>query len=171
MESDDYALSVADGSYAWYRMRAARCRRAHKINEVALLVTTASIPLTSVVAPDYTAITAVLGGLAVLCAGFRGIFRWHENFLRFSAAREAVDAERRGYHTRSVPYQDVTTRAQALVAAVTRIEQEEMKGWLSTVASQPPGRPQPTRAAAINWRIYIYHSRTSAADPPQHAVC
>jgi hypothetical protein len=79
----------------------------------------------------------VLGSLIVVITGLRSIFNWQENYLRFSGAREAVEGERRLYHTRAKPYDDPASRDQALAAMVSKIEQEEMTGWIK-VASQRP---------------------------------
>jgi hypothetical protein len=65
------------------------------------------------------------------------VFHWQDNYLRFSQAREAVEAERRLYNTGAKPYEDQATRDQILVEAVSRIEQTEMGNWLKIAASRP----------------------------------
>jgi methylphosphotriester-DNA--protein-cysteine methyltransferase len=69
--------------------------------------------------------------------GLRSIFHWKDNYLRFSGAREAVEAERRLYLTRAKPYDNDATRDQVLAAAVSRVEQEEMQGWIKVAAERP----------------------------------
>ena len=132
-----YALGLADASFEWYRTHAIRARRAYKASETALLVVAASVPTSAVVFPDEVVIPAVLGAVVVVFTGLRTIFHWQENFLRFSGAREALEAERRSYYTRAAPYDDDVTREQALAASVTRIEQEEMRGWKRVAAERP----------------------------------
>ncbi|HEX6075437.1 MAG TPA: DUF4231 domain-containing protein [Micromonosporaceae bacterium] len=132
-----YALGIADGSYEWYRRAAIRSRRNHRISAVALQVIAAAIPVSAVIAPTYSAIPAILGSTIVVLSGLRSTFSWQENYLRFSGAREAVEAERRLYHTGAAPYDEPQTRDQALAAMVSKIEQEEMAGWVK-VASQRP---------------------------------
>ena len=56
--------------------------------------------------------------------------------MRFSRAREAINAERRMYLTGVDPYHDFGTRDQNLVAAVTRIEQQEMGQWVRVVSQR-----------------------------------
>jgi hypothetical protein len=133
----NYAIGLADSSYEWYKTASIRSRRAHRVSAVMVQVIAASIPVFVVVAPTLPYIPAVLGAMIVVISGLRSIFSWQENYLRFSGAREAVEAERRLYHTQAKPYDDPEARDQALAAMVSKIEQEEMAGWVK-VASQRP---------------------------------
>jgi hypothetical protein len=67
----------------------------------------------------------------------RAVFHWQDNYLRFSGAREAVEAQRRLYYTGAEPYDNVATRDQVLAASISRIEQEEMGGWIKVAAERP----------------------------------
>lgn len=134
-----YAINVADESYSWYRRAAIRSRRIYRGVEVAQLLTAALIPLSPVLLEGNTVVPAALGACVVALTGLRSIFHWQENYLRFSQAREAVDAERRAYFTGAAPYSNANTRDQRLVSAVTAIEQREMGGWLE-IAGQRRGQ-------------------------------
>jgi hypothetical protein len=130
-------MRLADDSYNWYRDHAMRSRRNYRIVEIALLVVGAAIPTSAAVVSDDATIPAILGGAVVVLTGFRPLFHWQDNYLRFSAAREAVEAERRRYNTGTPPYQDARTRDQRLAEAVTTIEQQEMGGWLKIAGERP----------------------------------
>jgi hypothetical protein len=130
-------MNLAGASYAWYRTAAIRSRYAYRISETLILVLSAAIPVSAVIAINNATAPAILGGLVVVASGLRAIFHWHDNYLRFSGAREAVEAERRRYRTQAPPYDVPHTRDQALAAAVTRIEQEEMAGWTKIAAERP----------------------------------
>ncbi len=80
-------------------------------------------------------VPAVLGAAIVVLSGVRSTFNWQENYIRFSAAREAVEALRRLYRIGAAPYDDVATRDEVLASQVTEIEQQEMAGWLKIVAN------------------------------------
>jgi hypothetical protein len=80
--------------------------------------------------PGNARLPAVLGGLVVVITGLRSTFHWQDDYLRFSQAREAVEAERRLYLTGSRPYDDESTRDRNLAASVSRIEQREMGTWV-----------------------------------------
>jgi hypothetical protein len=130
-------MSIANGSYAWYRTAAIRSRRKYRISETAILIFSAAIPATAAVNPHNAITAAVLGAIVVILAGLRAIFHWQDNYLRFSGAREAIEAERRLYNTDTKPYDDPAAKDQLLAAAVTRIEQAEMGGWLKIAEQRP----------------------------------
>jgi hypothetical protein len=136
-----YAMGLADSSYAWYHAAAIRARRGYKVSECSLLVVTALIPVTGLLWREDALVPAALGSVAVIIAGLRAIFHWQENYLRFSRAREAVEAERRLYITRSRPYEHDATRERRLASAVSRVEQEEMDGWVHIARNQPGSVP------------------------------
>ncbi|MFI0486754.1 DUF4231 domain-containing protein [Actinomadura sp. 9N215] len=133
---ESYALAVADNSYEWYRRAARKARRFFRLSECLHLLVSAAIPVSAVLVTRDARIPAVLGGLVVIITGLRSIFHWQDDFLRFSACREAVEAERRLYLTHGHPYDDPAARDQRLVGAITRIEHEEMEKWLQIAVSR-----------------------------------
>jgi hypothetical protein len=139
-EPPSYAMRIADGSFAWYRTAAIRARRLYRTAEISVIVVSALVPLSAVVFPGNTIVPATLGSVVVVITGLRSVFHWHENYLRFSRAREAVEAERRRFRTGAEPYDDHRTREAVLAEAVTRIEQEETGQWV-TMAAQPTREP------------------------------
>lgn len=134
LDRESFALQVANSSFQWYRTASIRSRRLHRSSEIAILVLSAGVPVSTVLFPGVSAWPAVLGSLVVVVGGLRSIFHWQENYLRFSRSREAIEAERRRYHAAIGGYADPSARAASLIESVSRIEQEEMSQWL-TVAS------------------------------------
>ncbi|HZN71959.1 MAG TPA: DUF4231 domain-containing protein [Micromonosporaceae bacterium] len=137
MPESDYATSIADRSYEWYKRAAIRSRRSYKLSETAVLLVAASIPASVAIYRENTLVPAVLGAAVVVLTGLRSVFHWQENYLRFSGAREAVESQRRLYLTGAEPYADPATRDQVLVAEISRIERDEMSGWIKTAAERP----------------------------------
>ncbi len=133
----NYGLTLANGSYEWYQDAAIRCRRAYRISETAILIISAAIPASAAIIQNDARLAAVLGAIVVILSGLRSVFHWQDNYLRFSGAREAIEAQRRLYHTGAPPYDDPATRDQVLAAEVSRIEQEEMAGWVKVAAERP----------------------------------
>lgn len=131
-----YGLKLANGSYEWYQYAAIRSRRAYRISETAILVISAAIPASAAIQND-ARLSAVLGAVIVILSGLRTVFHWHDNYLRFNGAREAIEAQRRLYHTGAKPYDNPATRDQILAAEVSRIEQEEMAGWIKIASERP----------------------------------
>jgi hypothetical protein len=132
-----YAMTVANNSYEWYRTHAVISRQAFRISEIALLIVSAAIPAAAAVQPHNAIAPAILGAIVVVLTGLRVVFHWQDNYLRFSRAREAVEAERRLYYTGAEPYDEASTRDQVLAASVTRIEQDEMGGWIKVAVERP----------------------------------
>lgn len=132
----NYGLKLANSSYEWYRHAAIRCRRAYRISETAVLVISAAIPASAAIQND-ARLSAVLGAVIVVLSGLRAVFHWHDNYLRFSGAREAIEAQRRLFHTGVAPYDNPATQDQILAAQVSRIEQEEMAGWIKIAIERP----------------------------------
>ncbi|MET0494423.1 MAG: DUF4231 domain-containing protein [Actinoplanes sp.] len=141
-QPSSYAIGVAAASHGWYVEAAKRSRRMHRGSEIGTVVLSASIPVVAVLAPGVPAITAMLGGALVVITGFRGVFKWQENYFRFSQAREAVEQQRRLYIVGAAPYNDAETRDHELVQAVSRIERDEMGEWVQiTHTTTPAERP------------------------------
>nr|WP_225311227.1 DUF4231 domain-containing protein [Microbispora cellulosiformans] len=136
-ESAGYALQVADESHKWYARASIKARRYYRLSEVMQLLISAAIPLAAALIPGNARIPAVLGATLVVSTGLKSIFHWHDDYLRFSAAREAVEAERRLYLTGGEPYEDPATKDHLLAKAVTRIERQEMDVW-TKIARKPP---------------------------------
>lgn len=136
-----YALELASSSYEWYRRAAIKARRYHRLTEVLQLVCSAAIPVSAVLVDRNTAVPAVLGAVVVVITGLRSSFHWHDDYLRFSQAREAVEAQRRLFRTGAYPY-DSDTREEVLAKAVTEIEQNEMGAWLKIAQPQDESRPR-----------------------------
>ncbi|MEV0136095.1 DUF4231 domain-containing protein [Dactylosporangium sp. NPDC050688] len=137
--SREYAINVANESFEWYRLHAIRSRKWHKFTEVSVVLIAAAIPASVVVFPDGPVLSALLGTAVVVLTGLKSTFHWQENYLRYSEAREAVETERRRYHTLTVPY-DSDQRDQILIQKITAIEHDEMRGWLR-VARQEKRQP------------------------------
>jgi hypothetical protein len=134
-----YAMGLANSSYSWYRLHAIRTRRVDRTVEVAIIAVSAAIPVAASISPHSAITPAVLGAVTLVLSSMRAVFHWHENYLRFSRAREAIEHERRLYYTKAGPYEDPATRERLLAQAVTDIEREEMGTWIR-IASEQPGR-------------------------------
>ncbi|MEV6831220.1 DUF4231 domain-containing protein [Amycolatopsis sp. NPDC051102] len=132
-----YSLNLANDSYAWYRAAAIKARQRYKTFETAMLVTASAIPVSAALFPNNTIAPAILGAVVVVLTGLRSIFHFQDNFLRFSEAREAIEAERRLYLTSSSPYDNANTRDKELAAAVTKIERDEMAKWIGIAREKP----------------------------------
>ncbi len=134
-----YAMTLADTSHEWYRLHAARARVSYQVSECLTLVLAAAVPVTAALSPGEAFLPAVLGGLVVVLTGLRTVYHWQENYLRFSAAREAIEHHRRLYRTGAPPYDDLFERDKVLVARVSEIEHVETGQWIQVASERPNG--------------------------------
>ncbi|WP_424186600.1 DUF4231 domain-containing protein [Actinokineospora sp. G85] len=141
-------MQTADASYDWYKDKSILTRRLYRLSEVLLVFFSAAIPLSVVIAPDFHLLPALIGFAIVVISGLKSIFNWHENYIRFNHAREAVEAERRRYKSLLSPYDNNETRDGILLESVTRIEQQEMANWTS-IASNNRAQTNPTETPSI----------------------
>lgn len=121
--------------WRWYRFRATRaCRWSHR-SEVLNLVLAALTPaVTLVVNPPVAG--ATIGTAAVIVAGIRSTYRWHENWISRSRARYAVERQIAHFKHRVPPY-DTTDAAAVLVKAVEDIAEAEGHAWENNRRSLP----------------------------------
>jgi hypothetical protein len=134
--SASYALDVAVTSYAWYKKASMRARRYFRLTEILTVLFSAAIPLVAAIDPGDARVPAILGGILVVISGLRAVFRWSDDYLRFSRAREEVDGEIRLYKIGARPYDDIDMRDALLVENVIQIEKREMGDWVSIFNSQ-----------------------------------
>lgn len=123
------SLSEVDRLMGWYATNAVHSRGRHYIVEVALLVVGASVPVAALALPGNGVPAAVLGGIVVVLTGLRQVFHWHDNYVRFTAACQALKHERLKYMVFEPPYDDPATRDRSLVDVMNSIEEQETRGW------------------------------------------
>jgi hypothetical protein len=137
------ALSRLKNSFKYYSEHAGASRRRHQILEVALLAAASSIPVTALTVPGNGVVTAIIGAVVVVLAGLRQIFHWNENFMRFTQACQALQAERWRYELELAPYDDPNSREKILIDAVIRIETDETGSWIEIQRHTPEtAKPQ-----------------------------
>jgi hypothetical protein len=139
VDDECHALQVLYKSYSWYESAAKKSRMFHRVTEVMQLLASAAIPLSAVLIKGNTTIPAIFGAAIVIIAGLRAMFHWQEDYLRFSRARELVEAERRLFITGADPYGNSESSDQILVRRITEIEQQEMGVWLSIAGPRRNG--------------------------------
>lgn len=131
-----FALSVAEGSYAWYQKASMKARWFFRLTEILTTLFSAAIPVAAVLDSGDARMPAILGGTLVVVSGLRSTFRWSDDYLRFSRAREEVGGEIRLYKIGARPYDDIDTRDTLLVENVTQIEKRETGDWVSVFNSR-----------------------------------
>ncbi len=121
------ALAILEDSFDWYARAAGRARIGYRGSEIALLLAGALIPATAAFTSDRR-IPAALGVLVVVLTGFRQLFRWHEDWLRFTEICMKLRIERARYDAREAEYAH-DDRDQRLVQRVRELEAVETATW------------------------------------------
>lgn len=140
------ALDVVDEALTWYHAAARRARRRYQGCEVAILVAGALAPASAVVTTDRRA-PALLGTVVVVLMGLRSVFRWHENWQRFTQAGIEIKAARWLFQHQVPPY-DGENRAAMLVQTIADTQTEETGAWIRLRRSVDVGQSALTQPAA-----------------------
>lgn len=84
-EAPDPALALAEQQMRWYGRHRDLSRIAYQVNEVLILLATASTTLAAALRADAW-VTASLAAGSLILVGLRKIFDWHEDLVSFSGA-------------------------------------------------------------------------------------
>lgn len=122
-------IETVDKSYRWYATHAWRGRVGYWGSESALLVVAASIPAAAAFTSDRR-VPALLGAVVVVLTGLRPIFRWREDWLRFTQACNQLLTERDLYTARADEYAG-DDRDVRLIRRIRDIETAETAGWVN----------------------------------------
>jgi hypothetical protein len=136
------AVGVCEDLIAWNAKYAARARDRYRLLEVALLVVGASISVAALAWPGNGVPAAVLGGIVVVLTGLRQVFRWQENYVRFTWACQTLKQEHRRYDVGEAPYDDPALRDRRLMEVVNSVEAKETQGWTQLIESKAGQRSQ-----------------------------
>jgi len=137
-DSKSLALRDFDKLTSWYSFQGSRARQGHHLIEVLVILVGASVSVVALALPGNAIPVATLGGVVVVLTGLRQLFHWHENYVRFTAACQALKQERRKYMVGEPPYDDPTMRDRHLIQVMNNIEAKETQGWTQLMASKAP---------------------------------
>ena len=122
----------------WYEEVVRKSRIGYFVFEVITIVVAAAIPAAAAAGAS-TAITGVLGALVTVMVGFRQLWRWGDDWIRFSGSLVTLQRELVAWSVGAEPYND-SVRADALLS--TRVESlvvTETMRW-STLRSEELAR-------------------------------
>ncbi len=126
---------------AWYDREASGNRHAYQALRLATIALAAAIPvLTTSHAPPLA--TAMVGAAIVVTEGVQQLFGFHERYVTFRGAWNALDRERRLYDSRAGRYADNPTLQQTLAERVDDLLEEENSRWAAGTTRSSP-KPDP----------------------------
>jgi hypothetical protein len=128
-QAPDPALALAVRQMNWFARHRARSRLTYQVNEILILLTTATTTVTAALKVSAPA-TAILAASTVVLAGLYKVLDSHENWLAFSAAWAELQVAVNDY--RMLPAEQRGEETQrALVARVNEINSAETGRWVS----------------------------------------
>jgi len=113
---------------AWYDRRAVVARRSYLTLKVAQLVLAAAIPV-GAAAGAGSVFAAVLGGTIVVVEGLQQLFKFHDSWLGYRSACEALQRERYLFGARAGPYRDRPDPEPLLAERVESVMAREHDAW------------------------------------------
>ena len=128
-QAPDPALALALQQIHWHARHRNRARMTYQVNEILILLTTASTTVMAALKVSATA-TAILAASTVVLAGLYKVLDAHENWLAFGSAWIELRAAVHDYRLLPTEQRDEDAR-RALVKKVDEINSTETGRWVS----------------------------------------
>ena len=136
-QAPDPALAVAVRQLRWFARHRNRARLTYQVNEILILLTTATTTVTAALKISAAA-TAILAASTVVLAGLYKVLDSHENWLAFGSAWADLQAAVNDY--RMLPSGQRGEEAQKrLVARVNEVTCAETGRWVTRRQSLASG--------------------------------
>ncbi len=126
MNQDEYIRNRLDEQIDWYDRTAAWNQKWYKRLQIASILAAALIPfLSGYMSGESSAVKILIGGLGFVVAAITallGLYRFHENWIEYRTASEALKGEKFRYLTAVEPYNGddpfplLVTRVEALLS-------------------------------------------------------
>ncbi len=128
-KAPDPALALALRQMDWFARHRSRARLTYQVNEILILLTTATTTVTAALKVSASA-TAILAASTVVLAGLYKVLDSHENWLAFASASADLQAIVNNY--RLLPSDQRDEEAQrTLVQRVNDVNTAETGRWVS----------------------------------------
>jgi len=132
----DLALDRLEFQAAWYETHANQSRVSYQIIKGVQIVAAALVPVViTLSSPGW--IAASLGAGVVVLEGFQGNFKFHDNWISYRNAREALMREKYLYLIRAGVYAGAPEPQKLLAEHVEMIAGEEHVSWLQAQELRP----------------------------------
>lgn len=136
-DAQDPALELAQRQLRWYARHRDRARRTYLLNEILILLTTATTTVTAALRVSTTA-TAILAASTAVLAGLYKILDSHENWLAFGSAWASLQIAVSEYRLLPAAQRDEDAR-RTLVEKVNEVTSAETGRWVTRRSSLAAG--------------------------------
>lgn len=135
------AVAGLVGALEWYDREASGNRYAYQGLRLATIILAAAIPvLTTSHAPSL--VTAIVGSAIVVVEGVQQLFGFHDRYVGFRSAWNALDRERRLFDSRAGRYADNPAPEQTLAVRVDEVLEQETSRWATGISRSSPEPPR-----------------------------
>jgi len=128
-QSPDPALALAVRQLRWYARHKNRAHRTYQVNEILILLTTASTTVMAALKVTATA-TATVAASTVVLAGLYKLLDSHENWLAYGSAWADLQVAIHEYRLLPASQRDEDAR-KALVSRVDEVNTAETGRWVA----------------------------------------
>ncbi len=137
-KEDKGAVAELIRTLNWYDVHASRTRIAYQALRVLTIVLAAAIPVVAV-ADGSSIITAALGSAIVVTEGLQQLFQFHNRWVDYRSAWNALERERRLYQSAAGPYAQRDDPDRLLAERIEVIIESENVNWgIDTTAVDVP---------------------------------
>jgi hypothetical protein len=128
-QASDPALALALRQLNWFARHRDRARLTYQVNEILILLTTATTTVTAALKVSAQA-TAILAASTVVLAGLYKVLDSHENWLAFASAWAELQAVVNDYRLLRADQRDEDAQ-RTLIGKVNDINAAETGRWVS----------------------------------------
>jgi hypothetical protein len=126
----------------WYSAKSTKNKNWFQTLKVVTIVSAALIPVLSTSGIRYgSQVSAGLGVLIAVIESLQQVKQYHDNWINYRAAEEALKHEQYLYLARAGSYRGVDSPETLLAERVEAIVSQEEKGWVSTQTSPKQSKP------------------------------
>jgi Protein of unknown function (DUF4231) len=124
----ELTMARLDDQLRWYDRRAKDHQRWYQRLKVAQLVIAAAIPVVAAFGGE-AEVAGLLGALIVVIEGLQQLFQFQQNWLRYRAAAQSLEAEKHLYLAGAGPYAGATQPVAVLAERVEQLLSGELTAW------------------------------------------
>lgn len=134
---NSYITNRLNDQINWYDKKSQNAQKRYKCLQLTELVIAAAIPLLSsytVGCSQVAFMVGVLGAAIAIIEGIERLYRYHENWIEYRAACEALKHEKSLYLMNAFPYGTDETKEQLFVHNIENLLSSEGSKWKSSNA-------------------------------------
>jgi len=139
--SPDPIIERLEDQIAWYDLKSASCQRWYKRLKITEIAFAAVIPLLAAFNfPHALIVTGTLGVFVTIFEGLLQLNQYHENWIRYRSACDALKHEKYFYLAAAGPYASTDKPRALLAERVEAIVSQEQAKWATVQQQEPQGK-------------------------------